>query len=167
MTSDHHHDRAAALSVQLAGAHRELRRRLGELRTGLGRRPPGGDNLLVHCLSFCAALTAHHQGEDAGMFAQLLRVRPDLAGIVAKLIEDHEMIGSILSRVAELADQAAGSRGPALDEIGRELDGLTAIVESHFNFEERAIGGALDGGTPDTGWSDTGWSDTVFRFRSS
>ena len=27
-------------------------------------------SLTTHCLAFCAALTAHHQGEDAGMFAE-------------------------------------------------------------------------------------------------
>ncbi len=94
------------------------------------------------------------------MFAELLRERPDLAGTVSKLIEDHEMIASILSRVAELADDAARPQGPALEAIGRELDGLAAIMESHFNYEERALGGALDGGI-----RDTGWSDMVFRFR--
>jgi len=33
-------------------------------------------------------------------------------------------------------------------------------MESHFAYEERAIGAALDGGIP-----DTGWSGMVFRFR--
>jgi len=94
------------------------------------------------------------------MFAELLRERPDLAGTVAKLVQDHEMIASILSRVAELASHAARSRGPALEAIGRELDGLAAIMESHFNYEERTIREALDGGIP-----DTGWSEMVFRFR--
>ncbi|SDZ34953.1 Hemerythrin HHE cation binding domain-containing protein [Micromonospora pattaloongensis] len=94
------------------------------------------------------------------MFAELLREHPDLAGTVAKLVQDHEMIASILSRVAELADHAARSRGPALEAIGRELDGLAAIMESHFNYEERTISAALDGGIP-----ATGWSELVFRFR--
>ena len=93
------------------------------------------------------------------MFAQLLRERPDLAGTVAKLIEDHGLIASILARVRELADRAGAARGPALAAIGRELDGLTAIMESHFGYEERAIGAALDGGVP-----GGGWSEAVFRF---
>jgi len=37
---------------------------------------------------------------------------------------------------------------------------LAAIMESHFAYEEREIGAALDGGIP-----DTGWSGMVFRFR--
>jgi hypothetical protein len=159
--ASHDRDRAVALSLQLAQAHQELRNRLGTLRADLGRRPPPGDGLATHCLAFCAAITAHHEGEDAGMFAELLRHRPDLAGTVDKLVEDHGMIAWILSRIASLAGDAAGLHGAALEAISGELDGLAAIVESHFSFEERAISAALDGGTP-----DTGWSEMVFRFRS-
>jgi hemerythrin-like domain-containing protein len=115
--------------------------------------------LVTYCLGFCAALTSHHQGEDEGMFSSLLRERPDLAAAVAKLVEDHEMIAAILSKVRDLADRAADARAAALEPIGRELDGLAAIMESHFGFEERTISDALDGGV-----SDTGWSETVFRF---
>ncbi|MFF4119905.1 hemerythrin domain-containing protein [Streptomyces sp. NPDC001714] len=147
-------DRAVALSRQLALAHEELRRQIREIRTGLRHRPLGDDVLLTHCLAFCTALTSHHQGEDNGMFAQLLRERPDLAATIANLVEDHALISSILSRMSELGDRAAEPRGPTLEAIGRELDGLAAIMESHFRYEERTIGEALDDGTPDTDWPD-------------
>lgn len=157
--ASHDRDRAVALSLQLAQAHQILRRQINQIKAELGRRQPD-DVLIAHCLAFCTALTSHHQSEDAGMFAELLREHPDLEGTVANLVEDHVMIASILARVAELAQQAAGSRGQRLEAIGRELDGLAAIMESHFNYEERAISEALDGGVP-----DTGWSEMVFRFR--
>jgi hypothetical protein len=155
---DPHSDRVVALSRQLAQAHDELRRRIRQLRGNLAERADD-DVLLVHCLAFCAALTAHHRGEDTGMFAELLRERPDLSGTVAKLVEDHELVASMLGRITELADDAARSRGPALEAIGRELDGLVALMESHFAYEERAIGAALDAGV-----RDTAWSDRVFKF---
>jgi len=158
--ASHDRDRAVALSLQLAQAHQELRRQIDQLKADLGQRRPDDDVLVTHCLAFCVALTSHHQGEDIGMFAELLRERPDLAGTVANLVQDHEMIASILLRVDELADHATAARGPALEAIGRELDGLAAIMESHFNYEERTISEALDGEIP-----DTGWSDMVFRFR--
>ncbi|MFG2959350.1 hemerythrin domain-containing protein [Streptomyces sp. NPDC048291] len=143
-----------ALSRQLAQAHEELRRRLREIRTGLGHRRSDDDVLLTHCLAFCTALTSHHQGEDDGLFSQLLRERPDLAPTIARLVEDHGLITSILSRVSELADRSAGPHGSALEAIGRELDGLAAIMESHFRYEERTISEALDGRTPDSDWPD-------------
>jgi hemerythrin-like domain-containing protein len=151
-------DRVVALSLLLAQAHQVLRRQITELRAGLGQRRLGDDALVTHCLAFCDALTSHHRGED-GMFSQLLREHPDLSATVANLVEDHEMIAAILSRVRELADRAAKSRGAALEAIGREIDGLVAIMESHFGYEERAIGRVLDAGA-----SETGWSEMVFRF---
>ncbi|MEV4132893.1 hemerythrin domain-containing protein [Dactylosporangium sp. NPDC049742] len=144
-----HGDRAVAFSLQLEQAHQELRRQLATLRAG----SPG--TLTTHCLAFCAAVAAHHQGEDAGMFADLLRERPDLTGTVAKLVEDHEMIAWILTRITDLL------RGPSTDSLAGELDGLAAILESHFRFEERTISAALDA-TP-----DTGWSAGVFEFRDA
>ncbi|MFC7241349.1 hemerythrin domain-containing protein [Catellatospora aurea] len=152
-------DRTVALSTQLAQAHQELRRRIREIRSGITRREAGHDALVTHCLAFCAALTSHHRGEDDGLFAELLAQRPDLAPTIAKLVEDHGLITSIVSRVAELAG-AAGSPDDAPEAIGRELDGLTAIMESHFAYEERVLGEALDRGV-----ADTGWTDPVFRFR--
>ncbi|MEW1779999.1 hemerythrin domain-containing protein [Streptomyces sp. NPDC086777] len=147
-------DRAVALSRQLARAHEELRRQIRETRKSLGQRRLSDDVLLTHCLAFCTALTSHHQGEDDGMFSQLLRQRPDLAPTITKLVEDHGLIASILSRVTELADRALEPRASALEEIGRELDGLAAIMESHFAYEERTISAALDDGKPDTDWPD-------------
>ncbi|MEU6491945.1 hemerythrin domain-containing protein [Streptomyces sp. NPDC046984] len=152
-------DRMAAWSLQLAEAHQELRHRINEIRTGLGQRRLSDDALLTHCLAFCTALTTHHHGEDDGMFSQLLFARPDLAATVANLAEDHGMIAAILAQVSELADRAAGSGGDALEAIGGELDGLAAIMESHFGYEERTISEALDEGV-----ADTGWSADVFRF---
>ncbi|MEU0054627.1 hemerythrin domain-containing protein [Streptomyces sp. NPDC006309] len=152
-------DRVAALSLQLSQAHQELRRQINEIRTNLGHRRLSDDALVTHCLAFCDALTSHHQGEDDGMFFQLLRERPDLTATVANLVQDHGMISSILSPVRELADRAAESRGTVLEAIGRELDGLAAIMESHFSYEERTISEALDGGVP-----DTNWPDMVFQF---
>jgi hypothetical protein len=176
----HDRDRVVALSRQLTRAHQELRNQLAGIRDHLGdgarehaeQQHPGEQHpgeqhprngvLTTHCLAFCSALTAHHQGEDTGMFAALVRQRPELADTVKKLVQDHEMIASILVRVAELADQAAGGESGDRRAIAWELDGLAAIMESHFRYEERAIGDALDRGT-----IDTGWSGQVFGFESA
>jgi hypothetical protein len=152
-------DRVVALSLQLAQAHQDLRRQIELLKAGLEQSPPT-DVIRTRCLAFCGALTSHHRGEDGGMFTDLLQQRPDLSGAVANLVEDHEMIAAILARVAEIAGQVSGTAGPAPDSIRFELDGLAAIMESHFAYEERAIGAALDDGV-----SDSGWSDRVFKFR--
>ncbi len=160
-------DRTVALSRQLVLAHDELRRLIKDLKAGARHRRTGGDSLATHCLAFCSALETHHRGEDDGLFAQLVRERPELAGTITKLVEDHGLISSILTRLAELAQQTAAADGagpgPGPDEaIGRELDGLAAIMESHFRYEERVIGEALDRTVP-----AGDWPAPVFRFAGS
>ncbi|MFB6893275.1 hemerythrin domain-containing protein [Kitasatospora sp. NPDC056327] len=156
-------DRTVALSRQLAQAHQELLRRINDLRSGGGSRRLSDDALVTHCLAFCTALTSHHQGEDDGLFAQLVRARPDLAPTIGKLVEDHELIGSILTRVREVALRAARSPAQEREAIKGELDGLAAIMESHFRYEERTISKALDATAP----AADDWPDTVFRFAGS
>jgi len=41
------------------------------------------------------------------------------------------------------------------------MGGLAAIMESHFGYEERAIGDAIDDQV-----QDTGWTTAVFEFTS-
>ncbi|MDR0342597.1 MAG: hemerythrin domain-containing protein [Nocardiopsaceae bacterium] len=145
-------DRVTAWSRQLAQAHDVLREQLRSLRRDTGP-PAAGDELTAHCLAFCSALAAHHEGEDGGMFAELLRARPGLRPVVTKLAEDHRLVAGILASVRHLAREAAQAGPGRREAIGRELDGLAAIMESHFGYEERALGQALDQGVRDTGWT--------------
>ena len=128
--------RVTALSEQLVQVHQALRERLASLRED-GTAAP--DDLLSHCLSFCAALHTHHTGEDHQLFPALQAAHPELAPVIGKLTEDHVLVAGILGR---LRDLLASPPDPAT--LRRELDGLTAILESHFSFEERRIAAALD-----------------------
>ncbi|MGR6966789.1 hemerythrin domain-containing protein [Geodermatophilus sp. URMC 61] len=126
--------RAAALDDELLRVHDALRADLRRLQDGV--REPGRP-LGVHCLAFCTALTRHHTGEDAGAFPALAARFPELRPLLEKMAEDHAVISGIVARIEEVA----ASGDPAL---AGELDGLAAIVESHFSFEERRIRAALD-----------------------
>ena len=55
--------RAAAWSRQLSEAHRALRQQLHDAQADLDS-VEAGSGLLAHCLTFCTALTARHQGEE-------------------------------------------------------------------------------------------------------
>lgn len=135
--------RATALSIELMLTHQALRDRLAELRQRLLSGDPiagqGGVDLREHCATFCAALDRHHTGEDDVVFPALRREFPELAPVVDKLAEDHWLIAGILRRVRELT---AGDADPAT--VVGELDGLAAIMDSHFAFEERRVSAALD-----------------------
>jgi hypothetical protein len=68
-----------------------------------------------------------------------------VAALSVQLIDVHQ---ALRERLASLRAEPAA--------LVRELDGLTAILESHFGFEERRIAAALD--TLGTG----AWSAEVF-----
>ena len=62
--------------------------------------------------------------------------------VIGKLIEYHQLVAAILRQVRELLGPDRPPSPPAA--LLRELDGLTAILESHFSFEERRIAQALN-----------------------
>ncbi len=150
--------RVVAFSLQLRHAHQQLRSQLTQIRDDLGRNEQAQADLTIHCLAFCSALTLHHAGEDDGMFTALLDARPDLATVIENLIHDHAAIATILLQVRALVTLATTTPAEGLPRLRRELDGLAAIAESHFGYEERAICTALDNDV-----RDTGWSRSVFR----
>jgi Hemerythrin HHE cation binding domain len=134
-------DRAAALSEQLIHVHQALREQLAALRRqAAGAALPG--DLLSHCLGFCTAIHRHHGGEDDQLWPALRIAAPELAPVIDNLIEDHHLVAGILQRIRELLAPGRTPSGPGA--LGRELDGLTAILESHFSYEERRIAIALD-----------------------
>ena len=126
--------RLTALGDELVRIHDSLRADLRRLQAGV--RTPGRP-LAVHCLAFCEALTRHHTEEEAGAFPALAVRFPELAPLLDKMAEDHVSIARIVARVEEIA--AFGD-----PSLAGELDGLAAITESHFSFEERRIRDALD-----------------------
>ncbi len=136
--------RAAALGAELVRIHDGLRAQLRALQAAAAggepldpRRP-----LAAHCLAFCAALTRHHTGEDAGAFPALAAAAPGLRPVLEKMAEDHAMVSGIVGRLETLAAQLA--RDGSSPRLAGELDGLAAVLESHFSFEERRIRAALD-----------------------
>ncbi|WP_328465199.1 hemerythrin domain-containing protein [Streptomyces sp. NBC_00448] len=145
--------RPAALGRELVEIHDWLRAELAQLRAEvelhLDGRPGSGRHqprpLTAHCLFFCAALTGHHRAEDAGAFPLLAERFPQLRPTIEKLEEDHLLVGEITARLETVV--AAIPAAPSDAEARRvrgELDGLAAILESHFTFEENRIAAALD-----------------------
>ncbi|MBM0226887.1 MULTISPECIES: hemerythrin domain-containing protein [Micromonospora] len=135
--------RLTALGNQLIEIHLWLREELARLRTSLDS--PGADlrsseDLRAHCLGFCAALTRHHGGEDGGAFRVLAEREPALRPVLAELAEDHRMVAGILRRIEDLTTGPAAARAA----VRAELDGLAALLESHFTYEEKKLVAALD-----------------------
>jgi hemerythrin-like domain-containing protein len=136
---DEARERLAAFGDELVAIHQRLRTELALLRqeAGAGNRPR---DLTTHCLAFCTALTSHHTGEDRGAFPALAARYPDLEPVIAKMREDHELISGLLHSLERLLATAPADAS----RLRSELDGISAIAESHFAFEERTIVSALN-----------------------
>lgn len=138
----------AALSAQLIHVHATLLERLTSLRQGVADgaghdAPPAiEEDLRSHCLSFCTAIQTHHRGEDGRLLPALRAAEPELTPVIDNLIEDHALVAGLLQRVRELLTPDPAAFTP--DALVRELDGLIAILKSHFSYEERRVAKALD-----------------------
>jgi hypothetical protein len=117
--------------------HRTLRAALDLARED-DAAPPDTDPLL-YCWGFCTALDGHHRSEDGALFPRVLAARPDLEPVVRQLVQDHHMIEHLIGELRRAMD-----RGVPTEERLRHLDGLSAIMNSHFRYEERQLLDVLD-----------------------
>jgi hemerythrin-like domain-containing protein len=145
----------------LIEVHLWLREELARLREDVDSYLDGGERpreLRAHCLTFCSALSRHHTGEDDGAFPVLAAQFPELRPVLEELRRDHHMVAGILRRLEELLGGLGPDPDPAeAQRVRAELDGLAALLESHFVYEEKRLVSALnslsapswDGSRPD------------------
>ncbi|GAA3976116.1 nitroreductase/quinone reductase family protein [Actinomadura viridis] len=160
-------DRSLAMGDQLLRIHAGLRHDLEALRaeveTYLGGENAGGDGdagdagrggagaarpapdlavrLRTHCLAFCDALGAHHDGEETRGFPPLERRYPDLAPVLDRLRREHVAVTRLRDELRALIDDLE-SADPA--RVRAELDRVTAGLEAHYAYEEEQLTAALN-----------------------
>lgn len=130
-------DRLIAWDEELRRAHTRLRAALEATRTALQNdtaAPDAARELALFCIGFCSALDGHHLSEDRTLFPALREEHPELGEVIDKLMQDHSMLAHLLGGL-----RTAVEGGESTDAIERHLDGIGAIMESHFRFEEREI----------------------------
>lgn len=134
--SEDEKNRLIAWNRELTAAHQRLRLALRVARDALSAEDaqPAVADLLLYCHGFCAALSGHHVSEDAALFPELSARHPELRSTIATLVQDHEMIAALLTQFDHALTTA-----PMPGALVRHLDGLSAIMESHFNYEERQL----------------------------
>ena len=135
--------RLIAWSTELRAVHRRIRDALRVTKEAVrdgGDSEQAGRDLLLNCHGFCAALDGHHRGEDRALFPAIEKAHPDLAPVLRALERDHSMIGHLLGDLREAVDRSA----PA-GELERHLEGVAAIMENHFRYEERQLLTVLEG----------------------
>ncbi|WP_017591722.1 hemerythrin domain-containing protein [Nocardiopsis potens] len=134
--------RLIAWSRELRAVHERLRKALRVARAALedgGAAEPAARDLLLFCHGFCTALSGHHKGEDRELFPAIAAARPELRETLHRLQQDHSMIEYLLTDL-----QAALDRRASPAELDRHFEGIAAIMESHFRYEERKLLTVLD-----------------------
>ena len=117
--------------------HERLRDALRVTREAVDRGDKAGyptRDLLLFCHGFCTALTGHHEGEDSELFPAIAAAHPGLRDTLRNLEQDHSIIAHLLGGLQSAIDRAAS---PA--ELDRHMEGIAAIMESHFRYEERQL----------------------------
>ncbi|OIJ23753.1 hemerythrin domain-containing protein [Nocardioides luteus] len=134
--------RLIAWSNEMRSVHERLRNALRVTQEAIAKGDPAAPaarDLLLFCHGFCAALTGHHEGEDRELFPAIGAAHPELRDTIRQLEQDHSMIGHLLGGL-----QAAVDRASTPEALGKHLEGIAAIMESHFRFEERKLLSVLD-----------------------
>lgn len=134
--------RLIAWSQELRRVHGRLRQALRLARESFDTDADPHDatrELLLYCRGFCVALDEHHRSEDQTLFPAIEAAHPHLGPVLRALQRDHSMIAHLLNGLREATDRAASS-----DELACHLEGVAAIMESHFRYEERALLTILD-----------------------
>lgn len=133
--------RVVAWSTELRRVHQRLADALVIARESVEAGRPVAPALepLTYCWAFCAALDGHHGGEDHWLFPAVRAARPDLAGVLDDLARDHRMIGHLLGEL-----RRAMTAGAGIDELRRHLDGIEAVMTTHFRYEEKRLLAVVD-----------------------
>ncbi|MET9185006.1 hemerythrin domain-containing protein [Streptomyces tendae] len=129
--------RLVAWSQELREVHSRLREALSVTRASLADGTPGeaaARELLLYCHGFCTALDGHHQSEDRTLFPAVAAAHPELRPVLRSLEQDHSMIAHLLGSLRDAVDRAAPP-----EELHRHLEGIAAIMENHFRYEERQL----------------------------
>lgn len=141
--------RLAAWGQQMRTVHRRLQDALDLARDTIedGGTPGSlASDLALYCGGFCAALNGHHRSEDAALFPAVLRDRPDLAPVIATLMQDHSMISHLIQGLEKALRTGIESRPRETETAAllRHLDGIEAVMQTHFRFEEKKLVELLD-----------------------
>ena len=140
--TDRETTRLVAWSHELRRVHARLREALRVTRDAVRSGEPGQSatrDLLLYCHGFCTALDGHHRGEDRTLFPAIEAAHPQLAPVLRALEQDHSMIEHLLDGLSTAAGRSASP-----DELDRHLEGIAALMENHFRYEERQLLAVLE-----------------------
>lgn len=130
----HDTTRLIAWDRELRAVHTRLRQSLQIARDAIDKDGPRSADLRLFCTGFCTALDGHHRREDDTMFPEILAAHPDLADVLRELTRDHHMLAHLLGELQRAVDADHDAA-----TLHRHLDGIEAVMETHFRYEEKRL----------------------------
>jgi Hemerythrin HHE cation binding domain len=94
------------------------------------------------CAQYCRFVEAHHSIEDAYLFPSLEIGDADLAPVLRRLSEEHEVIHAVLVRIDELL-VAMLTDGAGAAAVGEQVRALRTALASHLDYEEEELLGPI------------------------
>ena len=95
-----------------------------------------------YCGQLCHAVTQHHLIEDVVLYPQLRAADAGLGTTIDRLDHEHRVIHDVLEQIDRSLVAFAADRAN-LEDLVAEVRHLRTLLESHFAYEEDAIGHAL------------------------
>jgi hemerythrin-like domain-containing protein len=99
-------------------------------------------SLGAFCATYCRVLTIHHAIEDSNLFVDLQSRDAELAPVIERLSEEHEVVAAVLTRL-DAALVAMVDDPQQLAEVQTEVERLADILLSHLDYEEEELLGPI------------------------
>jgi len=147
-----------AAGQHLVDVHDGLRAELSRLRdmveqVAAGHRDPAavrsfinrmtirqnGWTLGAFCASYCRVVAGHHTLEDRSIFPHLRTGDADLAPVIDRLEEEHEVIADLLERVDQAMRALVSEDPDGMDKARATMDLFGDALLSHLSYEEREL----------------------------
>jgi alkanesulfonate monooxygenase SsuD/methylene tetrahydromethanopterin reductase-like flavin-dependent oxidoreductase (luciferase family) len=147
-----------AAGQHLVDVHDGLRAELSRLRdmieqVAAGHRDPAavrsfinrmtirqnGWTLGAFCASYCRVVAGHHTLEDRSIFPHLRNADADLAPVIDRLEQEHEVIADLLERVDRTMAALVTDGRDGMAEVRAVMDLFGDALLSHLSYEEREL----------------------------
>jgi luciferase-like monooxygenase/hemerythrin HHE cation binding domain-containing protein len=147
-----------AAGKHLIDVHDGLRSELARLRdmveqVAAGHRSPAavrsfinrmtirqnGWTLGAFCASYCRIVAGHHTLEDRSVFPHLRHSDEQLAPVIDRLEQEHEVIADLLERVDQAMLALVTDEDDGMAKAQAVMDLFTDALLSHLSYEEREL----------------------------
>ena len=98
-----------------------------------------GWTLGAFCASYCRVVAGHHTLEDRSIFPHLRARDAELAPVIDRLEEEHEVIADLLEGVDRTMVALVADGRDGMGEVRAVMDLFGDALLSHLSYEEREL----------------------------